>query len=110
MLNLNLTSISDIYERQNFLAIQNYLNSFSAIVNMNFIATQITTQDTQISHNLGFVPTDLIQTRFENTDVTIEWLYTQFDKNFLYFKVIVPAGVTTDATKYGLNLLVGRLG
>lgn len=110
MINLNLTAISDIYERENFLKIQTYLNALSDIVNMDLISTEITTQDTQLAHNLGFVPTDLIQTRFENPNATINWLYEKFDKNFLYFTVVLPSGTTDDDTKYGLNLLVGRLG
>lgn len=108
-LNLNVTPISDIYVRQAFTAIQNFINSISAIEDLTFISTEITNQDSKITHNLGFVPVDLIQTRFENPNVTINWLYEKFDNKYLYFTVEnLPA--TQDNTKYGLNILVGRLG
>ena len=108
-LKLNLTSITDIYERQNFQAIQDYINDLSTAMNLNFISTEITLQDTKVTHNLGYIPTDLIQTRFENSSSTINWLYEKFDSKFLYFEVLNPPA-TTDNTKYGLNILVGRLG
>lgn len=107
-LSLNLTSISDIYVRENLKIIQDTLNAMSSVVGLNFISSQIALTDTQITHNLGFTPKDLIQTRWENPDVAINWLFDKFDDKFLYFQFVNPP-VSPGSTKYGLNILVGRL-
>ncbi len=106
--NLNLTSISDIYVRQNFEKLQNAFNALSTVVGVDLIATEITLSDNKITHNLKYIPTDVIVTRFENSAVTIDWLFDQFDEKYLYFSLNGDIS-NPGPTKYGLNILVGRL-
>lgn len=82
---LLIPEIKDIYTQKNFEILRDYINDQSLLKgNFKFFSITVTGAQTgyKYTHNLGFVPKDVIQTSLTGAGA-LTWNYSSFDSTFL---------------------------
>lgn len=96
------TEIEDVYTRESMTRINEHLTSnpfikgefsFYSFSFVNTTGAPLVLTDSQVPHNLGFVPKDLIQTSLVGVS-SIAWNFSKFSENDLYVSMTIPANTT----------------
>lgn len=101
MLRLYLRNVTEKWLRDNFDAIQEYLNEKKILQDWDFFDISVDTAITvkEIRHSLGSVPMDILQT-YKTGSGNVTYLYESFTKDSLYISTDGPCRVRFFAGSY----------
>ena len=83
-MNLLLNEIQDRYVRENFKRLQEFLRVSNMLEGFTFVEIELTQAVTNYRyyHGLGYIPQDIIQTRFTGPG-ELTFNYSRFDRQYL---------------------------
>lgn len=96
------TEIEDPYTRESMTRLNEHLASnpfikgefsFFSFDFVNATGAPLVLTDSQVPHNLGFVPKDIIQTSLVGAS-SLSWSYSKFTLTDLYVSLTIPANTT----------------
>lgn len=101
MLRLYLRNVTEKWLRDNFDAIQEYLNEKKILQDWDFFDISVDTAIAvkEIRHSLGSVPMDILQT-YKTGAGNVTYLYESFTKDSLYISTDGPCRVRFFAGSY----------
>lgn len=101
MMNLPLSTVSDINTRDCLRQVQDSLNlnptTYGQLKLFNISTTGAVTGQ-EFFHNLGFIPSDILVTKISSGSISFNW--ASFTKDKIYFTTTAGADI---------RLLIGRL-